>query len=451
MAPHPRPTPATGDIPRALWDHLPLGVAVVDAEGTIRMANLRLVKMAGYTAEAHLIGKSAFDFVDTDDLAAFAEGFSRGPDFHDIVLGPLYFRFRDVHQKVHVTECWAYDVPPGLGFEGYVITLAAESTTDLLAAATRGIAAGNELEVSLAAIAGALHAYPVNGAGSILVADNGAITGVAGEWPFPNQRVMRHPYSPWVAVAEGAPGGVWAVDELPHAIADEARRRGLGAVWVRPIDADHRRRGVLVTWRTSGVAPSPNQLTHIGEAATAASLAFAQHDHRRRLQRAAFEDHLTGVGNRAGLGARSRTATGGPCGVLFIDLDYFKQVNDLHGHYVGDRVLRMAAERLTHVAGPHDEVYRVGGDEFVIVCDAGTDSDAARTLAEQMASRVIEVIGEPFDLGCMRVTIGASVGVAITDHEIGLADVLSRADDALLEAKRAGRGRWSALPLAKCR
>lgn len=434
-----------GAIPRSLWDHLPLGVAVVDTEGIIRVVNRRLVDMAGFRDEFDLIGRSAFDLIEESDHAVFADGFARGPDFPDSVLGPLCFRFRDQRGDIRTTECWAYATPPGLGYDGYIVTLATESTSDLIAAATRGIAAGVDLTVSLDTISKAMSAYPTSATGSILVADGGDINEVVGTWAFPDLRTLRHPENPWVGVATGGlPGGVWTAKALSPTTARLMRRHGLGSVWVRPIEADGRRRGALVAWRQSEMPPTPNQLSHLREAVAAASLAFAQHDHRRRLQRAALEDHLTGVGNRARLAFRSRAIPTEPYGVLFVDLDFFKQVNDVHGHQMGDRVLRVVAERLTRLVRSQDEVYRLGGDEFVIVCAPSADSETARRVVERMARFVVDAIGSPFEISGTTVTIGASVGLAIAEAGASLDEVVDRADDALRAAKRNGRGRWSA-------
>jgi len=430
-------------VSRALWDHLPVGALVIDKFGVIRNANQRMLQMAGSDHEDEVLGQSVFDFLMPEAITELVDAFERSGDFSSTVLGPWVLRFRTNHGSVAAAECWAYPAPDDLGFDGYVVTMTAESTTDLLATATRAIASGADLSRSLSTIGSALGAFPVSAVGSILVVDNGAVAGVLGSWPFPDERAVRHPDHPWAAVGAGTlAGGTWLVDDLPPVTARLAREHGLQSVWAYPIDIEGTRRGVLVAWRSNTIQPTPNQLSHIGDAAAAASLAFTQADRRAQLQRAAVEDHLTGVGNRAGLAHRTRVAADGPCAVLFVDLDFFKQVNDDHGHSIGDEVLRVAAKRLTRVVHVDDEVYRLGGDEFAIVCGPSHDDATARARAEQLAAVVVDTIALPIELSGHTISIGASVGVAVAPTDSLLVDVLDRADVALLDAKRAGRGRW---------
>ncbi len=120
-----------------------------------------------------------------------------------------------------------------------------------------------------------------------------------------------------------------------------------------------------------------------------------------RLRRLATSDHLTGLANRAlfteqleEVVARGNR-TGRGLAVLFCDLDRFKEVNDEHGHADGDDVLVEIADRLLTIIRGDDMVARVGGDEFVILCDGSIDPDALAALAE----RVIETVHQPIDVG----------------------------------------------------
>ncbi|MGI8710608.1 MAG: diguanylate cyclase domain-containing protein, partial [Acidimicrobiales bacterium] len=98
--------------------------------------------------------------------------------------------------------------------------------------------------------------------------------------------------------------------------------------------------------------------------------------------------------------------------MLFVDLDKFKDVNDTHGHEVGDRLMRAVADRLrTLLAGP-ERIIRFGGDEFVVLCPNVSGAPAA----ERVARRVIEVIEQPFAIGNETMQISASVGVALAEH-----------------------------------
>jgi len=123
--------------------------------------------------------------------------------------------------------------------------------------------------------------------------------------------------------------------------------------------------------------------------------------------------------------------------VLFVDLDKFKDVNDTHGHEVGDRLMRAVADRLrTLLAGP-ERIIRFGGDEFVVLCPNVSGAPAA----ERVARRVIEVIEQPFAIGNETMRISASVGVALAEHRgVKPEDVLRDADVAMYQAKAQGSG-----------
>ncbi len=125
--------------------------------------------------------------------------------------------------------------------------------------------------------------------------------------------------------------------------------------------------------------------------------------------------------------------------MLCVDLDRFKPVNDTHGHAAGDLVLLEAARRLRACAREGDTVARVGGDEFVVVVAA----PAAAGEVAALCDRLTEALAHPFELPTGAVAVGASVGVAWCPDDAADPDrLLSQADMALYEAKRAGRGAW---------
>jgi diguanylate cyclase (GGDEF)-like protein/PAS domain S-box-containing protein len=164
-----------------------------------------------------------------------------------------------------------------------------------------------------------------------------------------------------------------------------------------------------------------------------------------RIQHMAHHDALTGLPNRIlfhqRLGeALTRIArSGGKLAVLCLDLDQFKGVNDTLGHPIGDRLLKVVAERLNSCVQESDLVARLGGDEFAIIMP---EIDSPRG-AETLANRVIEELGSAFEIDGHEVIVGASVGIAIAPGDGNAADVLLRnADMALYRAKADGRGRF---------
>ncbi|MGA0533952.1 diguanylate cyclase domain-containing protein [Hansschlegelia sp. KR7-227] len=155
-------------------------------------------------------------------------------------------------------------------------------------------------------------------------------------------------------------------------------------------------------------------------------------------QHLARHDALTGLPNRVGLMHAIEERADRRVALLYLDLDGFKAVNDGHGHAAGDRLLTCAADRLRTLLRSGDFAARIGGDEFVVVA-RGVD----RRQASSFGERLIQEIGQPYDLGQgLVVRVGVSVGVALApDHGEDVPDLLDVADTALYLAKTAGKSR----------
>ena len=169
---------------------------------------------------------------------------------------------------------------------------------------------------------------------------------------------------------------------------------------------------------------------------------------RRRLERElthhAFHDSLTGLANRLLFQDRVRKAVARAsrndtvAGVLFIDLDDFKVVNDTMGHHAGDQLLVAVADRLAEVLRPQDSAARLGGDEFAALIENVDDPMAV----EDVAAQILSVLSDPFVVNDALVSGAASVGVATTVEAGSEPDLLRQADLALYVAKGAGKGQW---------
>jgi diguanylate cyclase (GGDEF)-like protein len=159
------------------------------------------------------------------------------------------------------------------------------------------------------------------------------------------------------------------------------------------------------------------------------------------LEVAATTDPLTQLNNRRGLeefvqGTNALRDGAERVAVLHIDLDRFKPINDVFGHDAGDFLLKHVATILRRAVRASDAVARVGGDEFVVVLDAPTDEAAA----ERVAHRVISACARVVTWDGKNLHFGASVGIALGEAQ-QFSQLLTDADIALFEAKRAGRGR----------
>ncbi|TIW85450.1 MAG: EAL domain-containing protein, partial [Mesorhizobium sp.] len=164
-----------------------------------------------------------------------------------------------------------------------------------------------------------------------------------------------------------------------------------------------------------------------------------------QAQYLAFHDTLTGLPNRALFEDRLRRMLlfagqdGTHVALLYLDLDRFKHINDTLGHPAGDELVRQTAARLKHTIREADTVARLGGDEFAVILldipDAGS--------VEDIAERLLMKLREPFRLIGDQVFVGASIGIALSSGpDTDADDLLRKADIALYEAKKNGRGRY---------
>jgi diguanylate cyclase (GGDEF)-like protein len=159
----------------------------------------------------------------------------------------------------------------------------------------------------------------------------------------------------------------------------------------------------------------------------------------RQLREQATRDPLTGLPNRTNLYQRMRRAAraarngGELVGLLLIDLDRFKEVNDTLGHDQGDTLLREVSARLSETLRRGDTLARLGGDEFAVLLRDLPDRGAAA----ELALRLLDALERPFQVGGVSVQLGASVGVALApDHGTDVSTLVRRADVAMYDAKR---------------
>jgi len=167
-------------------------------------------------------------------------------------------------------------------------------------------------------------------------------------------------------------------------------------------------------------------------------------EQRQRMLHLATHDELTGLPNRALLHDRIRQALlqarrrSGLVGLLFVDLDGFKFINDSFGHALGDVLLRAVGERLRADVREGDTVARLGGDEFVVMlCDVSSPADVVQT-----AHKLLKSLSEPLHAEGRSLVVTASIGVSVHPHDGDSAELLLRhADVALYGAKQRGRNR----------
>ncbi len=166
----------------------------------------------------------------------------------------------------------------------------------------------------------------------------------------------------------------------------------------------------------------------------------------REIEYLAYHDMLTGLPNRVLFQDRLQLTISqakreqNEFSLLFIDLDGFKEVNDVHGHAAGDRLLQIIAQRLRSCVREADSVARLGGDEFTILLRGIAEKNAL----ERLLNKIIDAVSQPCVLGEYSANVTASIGVSRYPQDAtGVEKLLIRADEAMYRAKQAGKNRFA--------
>ena len=197
-------------------------------------------------------------------------------------------------------------------------------------------------------------------------------------------------------------------------------------------------------WAISGMPQVSEQGEFLGYHGHGRTITESLRSERDASQLAMY-DSLTELANRHHMATRLTTtltayqAAKRSCGLMMLDLDRFKQVNDTLGHQAGDELLKQVAQRLRRVVDENCEIGRLGGDEFQIILP---DVDDRGALGE-LGHKVITMLSQPYSIDGSRCVIGASVGIAIAPYDgLESEELVRNADLALYAAKGAGRGQY---------
>lgn len=432
-----------------------LGHAVLDEQLTFRYVSPAMAEHLGLPAD-QLVGRNGIEFIHPDDRGIAALAIAElitGQERNRDVGVPLPLRLLRADGTTVVLELGAFGQLDHPDIRGVVIRTRAMRGQEHINAAMRLMAQGRPTREVLSALVSAVEGILEDGRGLIVMED------ADGWWWLPADLDPRlalvggggPPPALWERARRSGAVEVADVDQLDPDLADAVGAVGFTTCWAISVPQRSLNGGIVV-WYSEPRAAVVSARIELARVADVVGFAVERDRAIRDLEYAARHDQLTGLANRASLhellAATSGAAltTQASIGVLFVDLDGFKVVNDLYGHAVGDAVLRETAARIVAEVRATDTVARVGGDEFAVVCPDVLDAREQGAIAE----RIVRSLERPFVVGNAIVTVGASVGAVLADPvelsamlDGDLGDrLLAAADGAMYAAKRNGRGRW---------
>jgi diguanylate cyclase (GGDEF)-like protein/PAS domain S-box-containing protein len=441
---------------RSLFGENPEAVAIYDLDGRILRGNRAAVALIGHSGQAllgdHFTEHLAPASVDAAN-AAFVQAAAGGTATFETV-----FRGRDgelidvatslfpsiVKGKVTGVFGVAKDLRDLKRVQTSYKELADRMSALYKVAAGTGGTRDQQIDEALSVACAELHceaAFLAEAASGMatVCAVSGTVLQPGFSAPLPDPRAQSGGESPDTMLVTALARGAWP--------GDDAKQAGfVDSVIGLPVAREGVWFGTLAVIATPERKNSLDQADRdfLGLVSALVGSALARGQQERKLDALAFFDGLTGLPNRALLNDRlavlveSANRSGETFALHYIDLDRFKDVNDGHGHAVGDRVLQIAARRMESVLRSTDTVARIGGDEFVVLQPGAHDRSGAQDVAE----RLLLAVADPFVIEGVEHRLGASIGISLypEDGRDGQT-LMQRADDALYRAKAGGKNR----------
>jgi diguanylate cyclase (GGDEF)-like protein/PAS domain S-box-containing protein len=421
--------------PRRVLDNAADAFVGMDLDDVVTDWNQAAERLFGYTRE-QAVGRTVSELIIREqDRGAHREGVRRflHSGRPNIMGTPLEVvaRHRDGREFPVDLTIWAHAEPDGLRFYAFL-----RDVTERTAAART---------------AGRLAAIVTSSPDAMLSSE---LDGTVLDWNRGAERIYGYPAEQMVGHSFGRLVPPERAGEFERILAEVSAGRSVEQLDTERIRGDGSRVNVSLTVSpVFGPDGAVVRMAYVGRDTTAVKAAetklrettAALTEQAEQLQRLAFYDPLTGLGNRALLLDRLERALertdrpGSGITLLMIDIDDFKYVNDTLGHSAGDALLRRIAERLPTLVRDGDLVARLGGDEFAILGrQAETDHGTA------LAQRVTERLGEPLEVAGHALIPRASIGVASAAPGTGIRpeELLRNADLAMYAAKSSGKGGW---------
>ncbi|HEV2360927.1 MAG TPA: sensor domain-containing diguanylate cyclase [Acidimicrobiales bacterium] len=429
-----------------VFERLADAVVGIDELGGIRFLNQKMAAMLGIEPSEG-VGRSVADFVHPDDLEAAAGSLvglvagSIGVEFTPIVFRLLHSS--GAYVPMELNACPLLTEGPFAGWMFVIGRYPGDQILDRRAA--RMLTEGAPISEVVAIVPEyGKWRHPSQHYCVRFVDEGGEPAWIGSDPVIDLCRTYEAVDAPWEAASRSGMRVDCQFDSLPSELQAQAEARGLGGCSAVPVvDPLYPGTAMIIAWSTAG-GPAPDVHHYTMDQMTGLlALATQWRLQVERLERAARYDALTGLVNRASffdsLSSAADPGAGLLAGILYVDLDQFKEVNDRYGHGTGDQVLSVAARRMSGIVRDRDVLARLGGDEFAILCVPIHGTSEAVTIAE----RLLSALGEPIQIEGREVTIGASIGIALADPaQVPSGELLERADHAMYEAKASGRNIW---------
>jgi diguanylate cyclase (GGDEF)-like protein/PAS domain S-box-containing protein len=438
-------------------DGAPIQMIVVDGGGLITFTS-DACRMFGYEPQ-ELLGTNILDYLDLDWNPLALESIGSAL-VNDGLRLPMLFRMRCKDGRFRVVEVTANSQvgdPVVQGMAAYIRSWDEQSSIDDILEALAG---DYPLQAKLDLFVTMMAGETLDAHGAVLFAPQGGVftRSVAspsldkgmGAVPSARDTDPAPSDTPWAKALRSGDAQLVPAEELSDDLRSLADAHGYRWCWAYPVrDGAGDVAACLVLWRSDPRGMEESYLVWIRRLVRLTQLVLEQEAARAQLIHAANHDPLTGLANRAAFFQHFQDVLDDPrdgdyLGVLYLDLDGFKPVNDRLGHGAGDAVLVAIARRLEARVRSVDLVARMGGDEFAVVCPEVSSPEELEILADRLAAAA----REPVAIGDHIVHVGASVGVCVAPIGSCSIDALvEAADAALYDAKATNTGSWRVVTL----
>lgn len=438
FAPHPR-FPQHPEFYRRVLEEFPSPAAVFDELGCVIYANRAAREASGWTLD-ELVGQNMLTNIHPDEQAwatevyiGATESAPMGED--EPAWGTVLMHGIDAHGVVTPIEVTGANGLQDPYVGGLVYELRPAWSLELLERAVTGLAAGQAVDELLDLVVTFVSRPPLDIAAAIVDhSDRYAPVVVAASADGLHALARAGGEAPW----DQRPADIVPVSiaDLPPSAAGPLTAAGYADIWCQAIETIGEGAALsLVALTRPGIVYAHTVQHRLEQGHDLARVVLQRARLDQMMDHAANHDGLTGLANRTALyGRLVERSAAGPVGLIYLDLDGFKAVNDRWGHLVGDQLLQAVADRLRAVTRPTDLAGRLGGDEFAVVIGPGADVD----VVEELGRRVVEAIGRPVAVGgpAGEVSVGASIGMALGAPGVDADALLSAADAAMYAAKR---------------